>query len=208
MVSLPEFASEKEGRPRHDRLTARLLAMAMLCLLALGLTGCAEPDGSASDAITDAAPLSQLPPAAAPDTATAEMRVNVSRGQTLYVPVYSHIHLKTQDRTFNLATTVSIRNTDQERAIVLSTIDYIDNSGELVRRHLEEPRRVDPLASTSVVIEELDAAGGLGANFIVEWSAAEPVTPPVVESIMISTRSSLGISFTSPARVLSDRPAE
>ena len=59
-----------------------------------------------------------------------------------------------------------------------------------------------------MVIEESDSAGGLGANFIVEWSAAEPVTAPVVESIMISSRSSLGISFTSPARVLSNRPAE
>lgn len=87
MVSLPEFASEKEGRPRHDRLTARLLAMAMLCLLALGLTGCAESDAPSSDSITDAAPLSQLPSAAVPDTATTGVRLNLSRGQTLYVPV-------------------------------------------------------------------------------------------------------------------------
>ncbi len=63
---------------------------------------------------------------------------------------------------------MSIRNTDQERAIVLSTIDYIDNSGELVRRYLKEPRRLDPLAFTSVVVEEIDSAGGLGANFIVD----------------------------------------
>ncbi len=103
---------------------------------------------------------------------------------------------------------MSIRNTDRDRAIVLSTINYIDNSGELVRRYLKEPRRLDPPAFTSVVVEESDSAGGLGANFIVEWSATEPVTAPVVESTMISTRSSLGISFTSPARVLSRRPAD
>jgi hypothetical protein len=181
---------------------------AVLWLIFVGLAGCADPDAPSSDSITDAAPLSRLDPATVPDTVTPAVRKNLSRGQTLYVPIYSHIHLKTQERTFDLAATVSIRNTDAERAIVLSMIDYIDNSGEVVRRYLREPRRVDPLASTSVVIEELDAAGGLGANFIVEWSAAEAVTPPVVESIMISTRSSLGISFTSPARVLREHPAE
>lgn len=187
---------------------ARTGSLAILCLILFGLTGCAEPDASNSDSITDAAPLSNLAPAAAPDTTTAQARVNLSRGQMLYVPIYSHIHLKTQERTFDLAATVSIRNTDKERAIVLTTIDYIDNSGELVRRYLKQPRRLDPLASTSVVIEELDAAGGLGANFIVEWSAPEPVAAPVVESIMISTRSSLGISFTSPGRVIRERSAE
>jgi hypothetical protein len=181
---------------------------AVLWLIFVGLAGCADPDAPSSDSITDAAPLSRLDPATVPDTVTPAVRKNLSRGQTLYVPIYSHIHLKTQERTFDLAATVSIRNTDAERAIVLSMIDYIDNSGEVVRRYLREPRRVDPLASTSVVIEELDAAGGLGANFIVEWSAAEAVTPPVVESIMISTRSSLGISFTSPGRVIRERSAE
>jgi hypothetical protein len=180
---------------------------AVFCLLLLGLTGCTEPDASTDEAITDAAPLSNLSPAIVPDTLARAARVNLSLGQTLYLPIYSHIHLKTQERTFNLAATVSIRNTDQERPIVLSTIDYIDNSGQTVRRYLKQPRELGPLASTSVVIEESDAAGGLGANFIVEWSATAPVTAPVVESIMISTRSSLGISFTSPARVLRERPA-
>lgn len=192
------------------RLAPLRLGVVALCLAFLVFTGCEDPNESTadSDAITNAAPLSQLPTASVPETSTSAPRVNLLLGQTLYVPIYSHIHLKTQERTFDLAATVSIRNTDRERSMVLSTIDYIDNSGQLVRRYLRQPRRLDPLASTSVVIEESDAAGGLGANFIVEWSAAEPVTAPVVESIMISTRSSLGISFTSPARVLRERPAK
>ena len=77
--------------------------------------------------------------------------------------------------------------------------------GDGAEPRLDQPRQLGPLASTSVVIEESDAAGGLGANFIVEWHAAQPVNAPIVESIMISARSSLGISFTSPARVLEER---
>lgn len=173
-----------------------------LCLLAMA--ACTQSEEPTSEFLAGERPVSQLDPAAVPDT-TEETPVNLSRGQTLYVPIYSHIHFKNQERTINLAATVSIRNTDRDHAIVLSTIDYIDNNGALVRRYLKQPRQLGPMASTSVVIEEGDAAGGLGANFIVEWSAAQPVNAPVVESIMMSARSSLGISFTSPARVLSER---
>lgn len=149
--------------------------------------------------------IAELDPSSVPDTTAAMDGVGLSRGQRLYVPVYSHIHFQTEARTIDLAATVSIRNADPDRPLVLTTIDYIDNDGRLVRRYLQRPRRLAPLASTSVVIEESDAAGGLGANFIVEWQADRPVHAPVVESIMISTRSTLGISFTSPARVLDER---
>jgi len=172
----------------------------------LAAAACTQPEESQPVVpLPDGPPLSQLDTTSAPEATGPETPVHLSRGQTLYVPVYSHIYFKNQDRTINLAATISIRNTDREYSIVLSTIDYIDNSGKLVRRYLTQPRRLDPLASTSVVIEEDDAAGGLGANFIVTWSARQPTNVPVVESIMISTRSSLGISFTSPARVLSER---
>lgn len=170
------------------------------------LAACASPESPESSApFGGEHPVSQLDPAPLPDTSRTPTRVNLSHGQTLYVPIYSHIYFKNQGRTIDLAATVSIRNTDAEHAIVLSTIDYIDNYGRPVRQYLNQPRRLEPMASTSVLIEERDAAGGLGANFIIEWSADQPVHTPVVESIMISTRSSLGISFTSPARVLTER---
>lgn len=175
----------------------------MLSLLLLSLAACSPSEESGSS--TGEHPVSQLEPASLPDTAGALEPTGLSQGQTLYVPIYSHIYFKSQERTIDLAATVSIRNTDRTRPLILSTIDYIDNNGQLVRRYLDRPRRLAPLASTSVLIEESDAAGGLGANFIVEWHAAQPINAPIVESIMISTRSALGISFMSPARVLSER---
>ena len=175
-------------------------------LLLLGCTADDDPrerERLPSDSVGP--PVSALEAAPVLDTAATWRAGTMSRGQRLYVPIYSHIHFKNQERTIDLAATVSMRNTDPDRAIVLTRIDYLDNSGALVRRYLERPRRLGPMASTSVVVEEGDAAGGLGANFIVEWRAAQPVHVPVVESIMISTRSSLGISFASPARVLDER---
>lgn len=47
------------------------------------------------------------------------------------------------------------------------------------------------------VVAEHDTTGGSGANFIVVWSADRPVSDPVIESVMISTRAGQDLSFTS-----------
>lgn len=124
------------------------------------------------------------------------------RSQTLYVPAYSHIYIRNAQRSMNLATTLSIRNTSPDASLTLSTIDYYDSHGDPVRSYLDTLRTLGPLASTYVVVETDDIRGGVGANFIVRWHADTPVPPPVVETVMITTASTQGISFRSHARVL------
>ncbi len=124
------------------------------------------------------------------------------RSQTLYVPAYSHIYIRDAQRSMNLATTLSLRNTSPESPIELSAIEYYDSSGNHVRDYLDTTRVLDPLASTYIVVEQDDIRGGVGANFLVRWHAETPVPPPVVETVMITTESTQGISFRSPARVL------
>lgn len=143
----------------------------------------------------------QVVPPTGPTSATV-----LTRGQVLYIPVYSHIFVSTASGTFNLTTTLSLRNTDLSNAITLTSVRYYDSAGALVRTYLDEPRQLGPLASTEVVVAEKDTSGGAGANFIVEWSAQEPVTSPVVEAVMISTTSSQGLSFVTWARVLEQTP--
>ena len=55
------------------------------------------------------------------------------------------------------------------------------------------------MATVRYVVKESDKAGGSGANFLVRWQSETAVNPPLVESVMISTASQLGISFTSRA---------
>jgi hypothetical protein len=129
------------------------------------------------------------------------------RSQTLYVPAYSHIYIRDAQRSMNLATTLSIRNTSPETPIILSTIDYYDSNGDPVRAYLDTARTLGPLASTYVVVETDDIRGGVGANFLVRWHASRAVSPPVVETVMITTESTQGISFRSTARVLHEDPA-
>ena len=126
------------------------------------------------------------------------------KGQTLYVPIYSHIYSGDRERPTYLAATVSIRNTDPVHAIQLEVVDYFGSEGNLIRRYLENPITLNPMASTRYVVSESDKTGGSGANFIIRWKSDQPVNPPIAEGIMISTASQLGISFTSRGQVIKE----
>jgi hypothetical protein len=124
----------------------------------------------------------------------------LASGQLLYVPVYSHIYTGNKERPFNLAVTLSIRNTDPKTSLRLTMVDYFDTEGRLIRHYLESPVELNPLGSIRYVVAEKDVSGGSGANFLVRWEAALAINVPVVESVMIGAQSGQGISFTSQAR--------
>ena len=130
-------------------------------------------------------------------------KTKVVMGQTVYVPIYSHIyHYNSQDNVMNLSATLSIRNTDLTNSIIITSVRYYDTDGKLIRQDIKSPVELKPLASTDFFIAADDTSGGSGANFIVEWVAEKTVYEPVIEAVMISTSSSQGISFVSPAKVL------
>ena len=79
-----------------------------------------------------------------------------------------------------METTLSIRNTDPQQAIVISAVRYFDTQGKLVKDHLAQALRLGPLESTEFLVEKRDVSGGSGANFVVEWSAEGAVNPPII----------------------------
>jgi hypothetical protein len=123
-------------------------------------------------------------------------------GEVVYVPVYSHIYQQKQNRTFNLTSTLSFRNTDLNRSVTLKKVYYFDSKGNLVEKYLDGNQTIKPLSSVSYVIEEADLRGGVGANFLVLWESKQKVNKPVIETIMISTSGQQGISFVSEGRVI------
>lgn len=124
--------------------------------------------------------------------------------QTVYVPAYSHIYVGPKVTPFDLAITLSIRNTNANKPIRVSVVDYFDSEGVLAKRFIDKTVELKPFATVSYKVSEYDSKGGSGANFLVKWYANEEVHPPVVESVMIGTRSSQGISFTSRGVVIED----
>ena len=130
----------------------------------------------------------------------------LSKGQTLYVPVYSHIYWGPKARTFNLACTLSIRNVDPREPITLVSVEYFDTGGKKIRSFLEKPQKLAPLGTKEQYIEEKDTKGGSGANFIVRWVSDRPANPPIVECVMIGVEAAQGVSFTSRAQVILEPP--
>ena len=102
----------------------------------------------------------------------------------VYVPAYSHVFTGSGDPNL-LAVTLSIRNTDSSRSIIVTSVQYYDSKGALVREYLENPLELTALASTEFFVEELDRTGGAGANFIVDWSSNDQVHQPLIEAVMI-----------------------
>jgi hypothetical protein len=125
-----------------------------------------------------------------------------SEGQTVYVPVYSHIYSGDRERPFDLASTVSIRNTDVHHSITVTEAKYYNSEGDLLKDHIQEPLLLKPLGTFRIVVGESDKAGGSGAKFIIRWRSKRPVNVPIVEAVMIGTQMGQGISFTSRGQVV------
>jgi hypothetical protein len=129
--------------------------------------------------------------------------LNLSEGQTVYVPVYSHIYV-VKGHPFDLAICLSIRNTDTSHPITILSANYNDSEGNPVRNYLERPIQLKPLASTDFFVGEFDTAGGLGASFLVKWTSDSKVNEPIIEGVMAGTKSGQGISFVSRGRAIKD----
>lgn len=139
------------------------------------------------------------------NSAAAASRSMQSQGQTVFVPVYSHIYSGDAERPFYVAATLSIRNPNRSHSITITGVEYYNSDGKRLKSYLKKPARLGPLAAKRYVISESDKAGGSGASFIVKWESDNAVIAPLMESVMISTRSKQGISFTSRGVVLEER---
>lgn len=128
--------------------------------------------------------------------------LDITTGQTIFVPAYSEVHYASGGRTLDLAVTLSIHNSDFTHSIVITSVRYYNTRGQLVKEYLAEPQRLGPMASADFFVDAGEQTGGVGTNFIVEWVAEQPVYEPVVEALMVNTTSAQGLSFTSPGRVI------
>lgn len=112
----------------------------------------------------------------------------LSKGQVLYLPVYSHMLYGNLGKsgkasTVLLSTLVSIRNTDPRRPLRILSAKYFDTQGKLLGERVPNGAVIPPLGTLELFVELNDASGGSGANFIIKWDADQPVNPPLVEAL-------------------------
>jgi len=129
----------------------------------------------------------------------------LSRGQLVYVPLYSHVYFGDFERKILLTGILSLRNTDPETAITITKVDYFDSEGRLIRSYLSKPFTLRPMASTRFIVKESDSQGGSGANFVVAWHSEKEVSEPIMEGVMIGAAGQQGISFTSRGQAIRNK---
>ena len=142
----------------------------------------------------------QAPGAAQQETREASLKG--TRGELIYLPIYSSIFYENGKQTLELAATLSVHNVNPDRQITILRADYFDTSGKLIKKYLDKPLTLNNLQTTQWVVDKSNTTGGTGANFLVEWKAEQDATSPLVEGVMVNASSNLGIAFTTSGKVV------
>lgn len=133
------------------------------------------------------------------DELMLDRRVNTSTVDSLirqvYVPIYSDIYNQTRDTRTMLTATLSIRNTSIRDSLFVSTIDYYNTQGDLVRSYIDSPIYLKPMESIDYVIEQQDNSGGSGANFLIDWYSKKQLNP-LFQAVMVGGLGAQAFSFT------------
>ena len=139
--------------------------------------------------------------------AGAESEKTRSRGQLVYVPIYPSVYIDDRGRDLNMASSLSIRNTDPDRQLVVMKADYFDSAGKPVSSYLASPVTLGPLASMRLLVKTVKTrTKSDGDCFLVEWiSPGGALVPPIIESVTIGSEGTQGISFVQNGRIISEK---
>lgn len=121
---------------------------------------------------------------------------SLSKGST-YLSVYSEIYIYSEQRTYDLTVTVSMKNIYKQDTLYIEKAEYYNTEGKLIRSYLKNPIKLLPMETVEIVIDQNDKQGGSGGNFVFDWAVEKPLLEPHFEAVMISTYGQQGLSFTS-----------
>lgn len=128
----------------------------------------------------------------------------LSRGQALFLPIYSHMLYGNIGRSgaankVLLSALVSIRNTDPRRSLRLVSARYYETQGRFLREYVTAPVVLPPFGTHELFVELHDESGGSGANFYLKWEADTAMNPPLVEAIHANMDSGKAVILTTQA---------
>ena len=125
----------------------------------------------------------------------------LAKGQTLYLPIYSHMLYGNLGKSGKASTRIAVdpgqhsqyRHQALDAGARLPGISILQAncSANACRR----PTVVPPLGTLELFVELNDASGGSGANFIIKWDAEQPVNPPLVESLHVNMDGGKAVIF-------------
>ena len=136
----------------------------------------------------------------------------LSTGQTIYLPIYSHMLYGNLGKSGKasqvlLSALVSIRNTDGRRPLRILSARYYDTHGKLLGERTPTPVVIPPYGTLELFVELNDATGGSGANFIVKWDAEAPINPPLIEALHANMDGGKAVIFMTQSVPINDPAA-
>ena len=79
---------------------------------------------------------------------------NLSKGQTVYVPAYSHIYIGTKGNRYPLTITLSIRNIDPVVPVRITHVEFYETQGKFLKSFVSAPVSLPGFASTRYLITQ------------------------------------------------------
>lgn len=128
-----------------------------------------------------------------------------SKGQLLYLPIYSEVlhgdaDTKGVPLKMQVSVQVSIRNTDASKSIRVISAQYYDTAGKKLSNYIKATQTIGPLGTYELYVPRSDTAGGSGAKFVISWQADAPANPPYVEALHLNLPGGRSVAFTTIAR--------
>ena len=170
-----------------EKRSIKFITIPVILILAVFISGCSEKE---EDEIGTKS-YSYFYPAKNGISETA-------KNKTVYLPVYSHVY--TSEEKFEpMGITLSIRNTDSNRELILKEISYYNTSGELIEKFISKPHILKAMASIDFIVDLRDMRGGSGANFIVKWETDQKLSTPLIQAVMVNNSGNRPFSFITNA---------
>ncbi|MEW6561710.1 MAG: DUF3124 domain-containing protein [Pseudomonadota bacterium] len=131
----------------------------------------------------------------------------LSKGQALYLPIYSHIWYGDLDAGGKpmkalLSALVSLRNTSLKTPIKVTSARYYSTDGKLLKEFIPAPKNIPPMGTLELFVEKKESEGGSGANFVIQWEAAIPTNPLLVEAVHTDIQVNRSPAFVTTARAI------
>jgi len=123
----------------------------------------------------------------------------LSKGQTLWVPLYSKFTTRMVSKkdfpwsetakhevALQLTTNLVIHNTDLKHPITIVKADYYNSNGKLLKSFVSEPLEIKPMAATHFFIRIEEKSEDWGTIVLIRWQSDFMVNEPIVDSVTFS----------------------
>jgi len=137
----------------------------------------------------------------------AQSSGNRTLSQTIYLPIYSHIwhgdmDSRGQPEKTLVSVLVSIRNTDPEKTIRVTSAQYFDTAGKRIKEYVSSPVGIGPMGTYEIFVPRADDTGGSGANFVIVWRSDSRASTPIVHGVHANLPTGRPIVFLTEGHVI------